>query len=115
MDYDEYGEVINGVNTFVIIAETLNEHGHLLIGWTDEMSTHFDILFTDGSLFAGANHQGGIKPNALFVSIMRLGAFGFKKDMELHPSYISEKLGCGGGVTTEKLAELINGIIAQLK
>lgn len=113
MNYDEYGEVINGASTFVTIADQLREFEHLMIGWTDEAGTHFDILFANGSEFEGANHQGGIRPNDLFISIMRLGAFGFKRDVELHPDYVAEKLGCGG-ITAKKLSELINGVIAEL-
>lgn len=51
----------------------------------------------------------------MFVSIMRIGAFGFLIDSEKHSGYIGEKLNLGDNITTEKLIELINGIIGYLK
>ena len=111
---DEYGEVINGQDTYETIADRLKEYEHILIGWTDGLGTHFDILICNGSEFEGGNHQGGIRSNDLFVAIMRLGEFGFNRSPDLHPGYVGEKLNVGGDATAEKLAELINGIIAEL-
>lgn len=59
--------------------------------------------------------QGGLRWNDLFVSIMRKGAFGFLTNVEKDSGYIAEKLNLGNNVTTEKLTELINAIIQNLK
>jgi len=112
MNKDEYGEVINGKNTYTEIANDLKEVGKsVLIGWTDQNSTHFDILFTFQPKVEGTNIQGGVRGTDLFVSIMRRGAFGFEiANEDTHESYYDEKLGGGLGSTAEKLAELINEI-----
>lgn len=114
MVLDEYGEVINGENTYKEIAYLLKSNNSVIIGWTDEEGTHFDVLFTLNAVKKGTL-QGGLRWNDLFVSIMRIGAFGFLTDGEKDSGYIGEKLGLGNNVTTEKLTELINGIIENLK
>lgn len=133
MKTDEYNEVINHPDTFKAIAEELKKSKAVLIGWTDENSTHFDILFTyrptatigqvlNGvfieDLFLSANFRGGIKVTDLFVSIMRVGAFGFEVNKgDTHWGYYDEKLGSRfrfGETTGEKLAELINGVKKNL-
>jgi hypothetical protein len=114
MDYDTYGEVINGEKTYKGIAEELGSNS-VLIGWTDNNGTHFDILFTLSALTYGTNIQGGVRGTDLFISIMRRGAFGFEKDHEdTHAGYYDEKLGGGMGSTSEALAELINGVKKEL-
>ena len=112
MVYDDYGEVVNGEDTYSDIAGTLRAMGRpVLVGWTDEKGTHYDILFTLSVSFAGTNIQGGIRSEDLFVSIMRKGAFAFEIDFkEIHPSYYAEKLAIDSRVTAEKLAELINNV-----
>lgn len=133
MKTDEYNEVINHPNTFKAIAEELKKSKAVLIGWTDENYTHFDILFTykptvaigqiiNGvfveDIFLSANFQGGIRPTDLFVSIMRVGAFGFEvNNKDTHWSYYDEKLGSRfrfGETIGAKLAELINGVKKNL-
>jgi len=115
MDYDTYGEVINGERTYQWLANDLKEGRAVLIGWTDQNSTHFDILLKLGVQKYGDNFQGGIRGSDLFVSVMRRGAFGFNPDhTDTHPGYYDEKLGGGMGITGEKLAELINGIKGKL-
>lgn len=116
-EYDEYGEIINCEEAFTSIALLLATVQTVLIGWTDQAGTHFDILLTNKANFMRAGFQGGIKPTDLFVSIMRLGAFSFKKQSlaeGLHPNYIGEKLHLGGGITAEKLAELLQGVCKKL-
>ena len=115
MDYDTYGEVINGEGTYQWIANDLKEGLAVLIGWTDQKGTHFDILLKRGVQKYGSNIQGGIKGSDLFVSIMRRGAFGFEpENVDTHAGYFDEKLGGGMGSTSEALAELINGIKRNL-
>lgn len=114
MDKDEYGEVINGKNTYKEIVYQLKHGNSVIIGWTDQEYTHFDILFSVNVIKEGTL-QGGLRWNDLFVSIMRKGAFGFLADTEKDSGYIGEKLGLGNNITTEKVTELINGIIKQAK
>lgn len=115
MNYDSYGEVVNGEGTYKAIAMHLKAEGSVIIGWTDNMMTHFDILFTPGAYSYGSL-QGGVLGNDLFVSIMRRGAFGFEKDKDdTHAGYYGGKLGGGLGSTGEALAELINGVKKELK
>lgn len=114
MDKDEYGEIINGENTYNEIARTLNVLGTCLIGWTDELCVHYDILFVNKTVIFGTNIQRGIKATDLFVSIMGKGAFGFKTENKKYGDYIAEKLNLSDSDTSEKLAELINGVIERL-
>lgn len=114
MNYDEWGEIINGENTYKFIAGELGSNA-LMVGWTDGNGTHFDVLFTLTALFYGTNIQGGLRKNDLFVSIMRRGAFGFEiEHTDTHSGYYDEKLGGGMGSTSEALAELINGVKKHL-
>ena len=127
MKHDAYGDVINAEETYKTIAAVLKNGRPMLIGWTDEMGSHYDILFTykpasslgqilNGvwieDVFLSGSFQGGIKPSDLFVSIMRLGCFGFEvENLDTDWHYYSEKLGGRFNEPTgEKLAELINGI-----
>lgn len=113
---DEYGEIINGELTYKTISNKLLAKGDCLIGWSNESGLHYDILFMYQTTFAGANIQGGIRPTDLFISIMRKGAFGFEiNNQEKRPEYIAEKLFIHNEFTAKKLAELINGVIKQIK
>ena len=114
MDKDEYGEIINGENTYNDIVRTLNVLGTCLIGWTDELGSHYDILFVNKTVIFGKNIQRGIKATDLFISIMGISAFGFKIDDKKSSGYIAEKLNLSDDETAEKLAELINGVIERL-
>ena len=114
MNKDKYGEIINGNKTYLEIADALNAGTSVIIGWTDERYTHLDLLFGYMAYREGML-QRGLRGNELYVSIISLGAFGFDvKDREIHEGYISEKLNVHGE-TAEKLTELINGIINELK
>lgn len=111
---DKYGEVINHKETYQDIATYLISVGRILIGWTDKHGTHFDILFMYSPFIEG-HIQCGLRGTDLFVSIMRIGAFGFGVNKEdTHYSYIGEKLNLGSNFTTEKVAELINGIKKEM-
>lgn len=114
MNIDDYGEIINGPYTYKGIASRLKERESVIIGWTDEEYTHFDLLFNYKTYKEGML-QRGLRGNELYVSIISLGAFGFDvKDRKIHEGYISEKLNIHGEPTINKLAELINGIIKEL-
>lgn len=108
---DTYGEVVNAPETYHAIATELNLDNSCMVGWTDGLGSHLDILFTLGAVKFG-NVQGGIQPTIdLFVSVMRAGAFAFNvEEDDTHPSYYGEKLGLGSGGTVTKIAELINGV-----
>ena len=113
MNFNKYGEVINGKDTYKIIAENLRVGKIVGIGWTDEDSTHLDIIFKLGLDVKSGIFQRGIKSNYLFVSIIDHISYAFKPDSIKLGGYIQEKSrmenDCG-----DKLAELINGIISEL-
>ena len=112
MNYNKYDEVINGKNTYTELARLLQEHATIGIGWTDEDSTHLDIIFKLGILKLGS-FQRGIKANYLYVNIIDHTSYAFVPDTIKDGAYIQDKLrfnnDCG-----DKLAELINGIISEL-
>lgn len=112
MDCDKYGEIINGSKTYKTIAEDLQNGHSVLIGWTDEEFSHYDVLFHYTVKFYGTNIQHGIKPYYLYVSIIGIGAMGFIPDTEKSSDYIQEKFRMTSDCT--KLTELINGIIGEL-
>lgn len=116
MNMDSWGEVINGDSTYREIADALRSERSILIGWTDEMGSHFDILFTHRAYSKGYL-QRGVRKDDLFVSIMGVGAHGFEvKDIPMHPNYIAEKFSSGVymGNSKDKLAELLNEIRLRL-
>ena len=116
LNADGYGECINGEDTYEGIAVFLKENDlPLVIGWSDGLGTHYDILLSFNALFAGGEKQGGILCTDLFVAVMRRGAFGFKTNQhQKYGIYVAEKLGLENGKTSALLADLINGIIRKL-
>lgn len=46
MNYNKYNEVINGTETYKRIATGLLDNKTIGIGWTDEDSTHLDIILS---------------------------------------------------------------------
>lgn len=115
VSYDDWREVTNSHETFDEIARVLKTGQPVVLGWTDGAGTHLDVLFTWNARQYGSL-QGGLSAGTdLFVSIMRIGAFGFAVPMDAasHPGYIGEKL-CLRGSTAEALAELINGVRERL-
>ena len=117
MNKEEYGEIVNGKDTYKEIANKLKIGQALIIGWTDEDSTHFDILFTYRVYKETENYlQRGLRGNELFISIIGLGSFGFDvNNPKKSPGYIGEKLNVTGDITKKKLADLINGVIEELE
>lgn len=112
---DEFGTVYNGPETFHDIASLLQDFGACLIPWTDQAGTQYDILFAilhkEPQTVSRQLIQGGVTRWDLFVSIMRVGAFGFDiENTDTHPGYYAEKLKLTGDETNKKLAEMINGI-----
>lgn len=114
MNINKYGEVINSKDTYFAIAKHLIKGESVGIGWTDEDSTHFDIIFTLGIKKYGL-FQGGIKANDLFVSILHWSSYGFSTDGVKLGGYIQEKLRLSDyDITGEKVKELVNGVIECL-
>jgi hypothetical protein len=120
VDTDTWGEVINGPNTVRTIVDGLKTGWPVVIGWTDGRASHHDVLFTVVKDIHG--HLQGIHPTAqsipstiLFVSVMRIGAFGFvmEHDATFVVRYVAEKLGVGGA-TAEALAALMNDVVKEL-
>lgn len=118
MNLDEYGEVINGEATYQKIAHDVASYGSALIGWSDEEGTHFDILFTivNSNCFQGPISGGQNARTDIFVSILRFGAFGFELNGKWKaPGYIAGKIPLGENITTDKFADLLNGVIAEIE
>lgn len=117
MKRDNYDEIINGQETYRTIAAKLLQGDSVLIGWTDEEFTHMDILFTLSAYVPYKNTiQGGLRANDLFISIMRVGSFGFDTHNTKHYNYYAEKLKYEKEPEyfKVKLAELFNGVIEYL-
>ena len=113
MNRDDYDEVVNGQSTYQDIADQLSVQKPVIIGWTPENGSHFDVMFVVQPKFLSRNIQGGIQEDYLFVTLMRLGAFAFEmidRGGELFPSYIGEKLNVSGS-DADKLTELIRGVM----
>lgn len=112
MNFNKYNEVINGKYTYKEIAELLLENKAVGIGWTDENSTHLDIIFKLGITKINT-FQRGIKGYYLYVSIIDHTSYAFDIENEKLGDYVQEKLRmnneCG-----DKLKDLINGIIKQI-
>lgn len=114
MNMNKYGEIINGEDTYFAITKHLIKGESVGIGWTDEYSTHFDIIFTLGINKYGL-FQGGIKFDDLFVSIIGWSSYGFSTDGIKLGGYIQEKLRLSNyDIIGEKVKELINGVIECL-
>lgn len=115
MDFDSYNEVVNGELTYRQIAKDIKSGKAIIIGWTDEECTHFDIFFKLGANKSINNYlQRGLKQNYLFVGIVDKTFYGFSADSVKHWTYIAEKLRLGDNDCTRKVAELINGVIEEL-
>ena len=112
MNFNKYNEVINGTYTYKEIAKLLLEDKIVGIGWTDEMSTHLDIIFKLGITKINP-FQRSIRGYYLYVSIIDHTSYAFDIENEKLGNYIQEKLRmnneCG-----DKLKILINGIIKQI-
>lgn len=116
---DEYGELINHSDTYREIAMVLGMSKSVIIGWTDEEMTHFDIMFTLSPIRFGNLQRGLRGAGELYISVIGIGCFGFtlSDPNERHPGYIAEKITANRmnlGSTADKLAELINGVIDEV-
>ena len=107
MNNNNYGEIINGEETYKAIANRLLNNETVGIGWSDEEYTHFDIIFKLGLDCKVGDFQRGIRRDYLFVGIIGHAFYGFVPDTLKETGYITEKI----GFRNDKLSELINGII----
>lgn len=118
MNIDKYDEVINGDNTYKIIAETLLDDGKCIIGWTDQAYDHRDILFTYKPMHLGGNLQRGLRWCYLYISIMDYACMGFliefNTDNRKHKGYLMEKLRLNDNNCDDKICDLINGVIHEI-
>jgi len=113
MNFNNYGEVINGKETYKAIAKGLLEGNTIGIGWDDEECTHLDIIFKLGIDNKYGCFQRGMQTEDLFVSIIDHTSYGFIPTTIKDGGYIQEKLRFENE-TGDKLKELINGIIIEL-
>lgn len=113
MNYDLYGEVINGESTYKRIAKELKEGLSVGIAWSDEDFTHYDIIFNLSLNVKAGYFQRGLKQDYLYISIIDYTSYGFSPYEEKHPEYIKEKIRLTN-ISGDKIAELINGIIREL-
>lgn len=117
VDQDEYETVINSEKAYKSLTNILRSRGSIVFAWTDQEGTQLDILMAYNIVQYGRLQRGMSTRTDLFVAVSDFGMFGFELNgMEKFPSYIGEKLNLGDiNTTTEKLAELINGICKELE
>lgn len=114
---DEYGVVANSDDTFQAAAAELCDSGSVSLGWTDNAMSHLDVLLVIAPTQVGPSNRMDTRPSKLFVAVAGYGMFGFEvasRSGPLHPAYLAEKLGMRYSVTTEALADLVNGVMAEL-
>ena len=118
MNIDNYGEVINGEETYKKIAEELLNTGKCIIGWTDQGYDHRDILFTYQPKHLGGDLQRGLRWCYLYISIMSHSCMGFliesDRDNQKDNGYIKEKLNLHNNDCDDKICQLINGVIKKI-
>lgn len=113
---DEYGVVSNSPNTFQAAAEQLRDSGAVSLGWTDDAMSHLDVLLVLAPPQVGPTNRMDHHPGKLFVAVAGYGMFGFavERNNPLFHAYLGEKLGMRPCVTTEALADLVNGVMAEV-
>lgn len=114
-DQDSYGDVIGTENTYKSIAKALKSGESVVIGYTDQEFSRYDVLFTYHPLRPLNNYlQRGLKWTDLFVSVLGISSFGFSiSDCDINSGYIAEKL-CLNNSDCTSLALLINGVIKYI-
>lgn len=118
MNIDRYGEIINGIDTYKIIAKELKKGKSIIIGWTDKMYDHMDILFDLRPTKFGNLQRGLNFSSHLYISIMSYSCMGFLIESDCDnrkaDSYIREKLKLDESHCDLEMCELINGVIHEL-
>ncbi len=116
VDQDEYQTVFNSEKTYKGLASHLSNHDPIIFAWTDQEGTQLDILLAYKPLQYGHLQRGMHSMTDLFVAVSHFGMFGFELNgTEKFAGYVGEKLNLGTNITTEKLAELINGVCRELE
>lgn len=110
----KYDEIVNGYFTYKAIVRDLKINKSVILGWTDNDSTHLDIYISLNNTNKYGYLQRGIKETDLFIGIIDHSFYGFKTECTKDESYICEKLRMGQSILTKRLTELINGIIIEL-
>lgn len=118
LNTDSYGEITNGLNTYIIIGKELLEGKSVIIGWTDEEYDHRDILFTFRPQKHGTLQRGLNFPSHLYVSIIDYSSMGFLIEDDCNNrkanGYIKEKLRLCDNHCDDMICDLINGVILIL-
>ena len=114
MNYDEFNEIVNGNITYRAIAEDLLEGKSVLIGWTDQVYDHRDILFTLSPTKYGYIQRGLKGKGYLYVSIIGFSSMGFMLSSDPTDGYIEEKLRLDGSHCDKMICELIRNVIKYL-
>lgn len=122
MNFNEYNEVVNGPATYSKIATLLRNGQKVLIGWTDNEYTHYDLLFVykniqnlNRNFTNESTIQRGLNERDLFVGIIGRGCYGFGIESPKSSGYIAEKLfNDRNDSSVEKITDLINGIIKEI-
>lgn len=115
MTKDSYGYIINADDNYKEIAFILKEKKSIILPWTDEKMTAYDIILNINLHKVGMlGLQSGLDTSYMFVTIMRRGAFAFKEPT-VSPHYVAEKLDIGYDITATKLAQFINGVLKELQ
>lgn len=108
-DRTEYGEIINGPQTFAALAEDLSQ-GPVMIDWNDGRSSLLNVCFARPTRIRCPFGGGQLdERSGLVVAVMGFGSFMFCQQTD-YP-YVAEKLKVTGG-TAEGLAKLINALVA---
>lgn len=113
---DEYQTVFNSQLTYEGLARVLEEQS-VVFAWTDNQGTQLDILMVYKPDQFGRLQRGMNSNTDLFVAVSHFGMFGFELNgLIKYPSYVGEKLNLGNeNSTTVALADLINGVCAELE
>jgi hypothetical protein len=113
---DAYNVVENSPHTYRAAAAELRGFGSILLGWTDNNFSHMDVLLVYEPREVGPLNRMDSRASKLIVAVAGRGMFGFavRGDDPIHHAYLAEKLGFSPSVTTEALAELVNGVMAAL-
>ena len=114
MNYDEFNEIVNGDITYRAIAEELLEGRSVLIGWTDQVYDHRDILFTLSPTKYGYIQRGLKGLGYLYVSIIGISSMGFMLSGDPIDGYIEEKLRLDGSHCDKMICKLIRNVIKYL-
>ena len=111
-DTDDYGQIINGPNTFQAVAADLLQRDQVVLNWTDRRGTLHNILLAFGPTRIGT--LGGVVgggPGLLWVGVAGTGCVACPAGGGyLSWDYAAEKLGLKSQPTAEAIAELITGV-----